>query len=319
MYNPDISFDPYKTSFLSPDVRRKIIEFNVNQTKIGMFKDYPKTRSLVYTYNERFNTNIISNICDVSVVYEHSIDVVGNLVEHGVNSNIKNPLPVVLNLVGKEFSGTNYESGEGIRDEMIYLRTNFNVTMGISPPYPIKDGECVYSQFVTTIRPKYPKSFLTHDNTFRFSMITTAPINKPKINSDGNMDVVNFIRTCCTIESVFQMAIAARHTSLILCPYGHFIDDNPLNDIISIYNYCVMKYGHKFIQIIFAIPPYYPKEQIFDIYNGNIIRPTNLVNEIDIKYDKRSITKALVSQNILDDEEKLKKMEELKKLEELKQ
>jgi hypothetical protein len=314
--NNDIPFDPYKTSFLSPDIRRKLIENNVYQTISGWYRQYPKARSLIYEYNDKFNATMIDNICDVSVVYEHAIDVAENFVEHGVNSNIKNLLPVVLNIVGKNFTGTNYESGDDVRDEMIYLRTTFNTTVGNASPFPVKDSGCVYAPIVTVIRPKIPYNFLEHKLTFRFSMITTAPINKPNLR-DGKMDVTSLIKTCCTLESVFQAAIAAHHTILILSPFGHYIDDNPINDIIYIYNYCIMKYGHKFKQIIFAIPSYYPKESIFDIYNSNIIRPQNLVYEIDVEYDKKMLNKSLMSQNMLEDVEKIKKMEELKKLEEL--
>lgn len=314
--NNDIPFDPYKTSFLSPDVRRKIIEGNVYQTISGWYRQYPKARSLIYSYNDKFNPNMIDNICDVTVVYEHAIDVAESFVEHGPNVSLKTLLPVVLNIVGKNFTGTNYESGDEVRDEMIYLRTTFNTTIGNASPYPVKDGDCVYAPIVSVIRPKVPYQFLEYKSTFRFSMITTAPINKPNLRN-GNLDVSSFLKTCCTIESVFQAAIAARHTILILSPFGHYIDDNPINDIIYIYNYCIMKYGHKFSQIIFAIPSYYPKEAIFDIYNSNIIRPQNLVYEIDVEYDKKMLNKSLQSQNMLEDKEKTKKEEELKKLEEI--
>ena len=284
-------YDPAKTD---SRVKKTLISQNISQSKIGLYKMYPKFRPVTCKFTSKYNPGVASSICETSVVYEHSIDVAENYAELGMNFTNKNKMnPVILNVVGKDFTGTNFESNDEIRDQMVNLRTSFNNTVGTSSPFPVGETECVYAQSVTTIRPKNPTmGFLAYPQTFRFAMITTSPIKCPKMLDDERMCSTDFVRTCSIIECVFQTAIAGFHPVLILTPFGHEEDENPIDDIIKIYNYCIFKYGHRFSKIIVAIPPFYPKE-MFDKYNKEIVRLQDLTAIIDSKYDQLEMQKNL--------------------------
>jgi len=281
-------FDPTK---MDSRVKKMLIQQNITQSKIGLYKSYPKYKPVTCSFVGNYQPCVPSSICDVKVIYAHSIDVAEEYAEKGLQISNENKMnPVVLNLVGKDFSGTNFESNEDIRDEIINLRTSFNDTLGTQIPYPVKETDCVYAKSVTVIRQKQPQmGFLSYPQTFRFAMITTSPITKPKLISNDRMNAIDYVKTCTTIECVFQVAIAGNHHVLILSPFG-YDDANPIDDVIKIYNYCIFKYGHKFKHIIIAIPPHYPKD-VFENYNKNIVNLHNLVADVDSKYDKLDMEK----------------------------
>lgn len=300
-----IIFDPAK---MDSRVKKTLISQNISQSKIGMYKMYPKFRPITCNFTSKYNPGPPSNICEVSVVHEHSIDVAEKYAEYGINFTNENKMnPVVMNVVGKDFTGTNFESNDEIRDEMINLRTSFNNTIGTQSPFPVNNTECIYAKSVVTIRPKNPMmGFLPYPQTFRFAMISASPIKNPKMLDDERMCSAEFVKTCSIIECIFQTAIAGFHPVLILTPFGHDEDENPIDDIVKIYNYCIFKYGHRFRNIIIAVPPFCPKE-MFEKYN-QVVRPQNLTADIDSKYDKIEMQKNL-QKNTKKPTEQLKKTE----------
>jgi predicted nucleotidyltransferase len=127
-------------------------------------------------------------------------------------------------------------------------------------------------------------------------MITTAPIKVETLLKDNKMNSNDFINTCTIIETVFQTAIARGHPILILTPFGHEEENNPISDIIKVYNYCIYKYGHWFKRIIVAVPTYYPKS-VFDSYQQNIINPIDIVSEIDDECEADEMRQCLMSKS----------------------
>lgn len=282
-------FDPRRT-----DRRMKITLMNqtISQTKIGLFKSLPCQKAIVYSFISDFNSGIPNRICNVEVQYDHVLDVLENYAIKGINFSVQNNWsPVVLNLVGREFSGTNLELNEHIRDELINIRTTFNNT--IKDQYPLKDEECTYVPNITIIRPKYPTQFLGWPQTYRTALITTSPILTDKLLSDNKMKITDLIKTLTIIETVFQVAISKGHHVLILPPFGHEDDNNPVEDIIKLYNYCILKYGHFFNKIIIGIPKYYPKG-IYDTYLKDIIKPQEVTSLIDKKFEQESMKRELL-------------------------
>jgi hypothetical protein len=286
MLNINKIFDPSKED---SRIKKDLILKNIAISKIGQCNAFSKCPSITYSYLKDYSPGIPDNICNIEVINEHSIEVAEKFCLKGnINHMYQNGLnPVVLNVVASTFTGNNFESNDDIRDEIINMRTTFNNTIGTENPYPIKKNGCIYSKFVFVIRPKYPyiKQVLNVPNMYRFALINAAPIHKPKLNNKNQMCASDYIKTISTIEAIFQGAIAYKHLVLILTPFGHLKDENPIDDIIKIYNYCILKYGHKFKNIIFAISPHYPKE-IFEKYNSKIIKIQTLFDDIDSKYNE---------------------------------
>jgi hypothetical protein len=306
MQNKPYICDPSK---IDPRVRKTLISQNISQCKIGMYKMIKPYKPVTCQFEEKYNPGPPTNICEISVVYEHSVDAVEKYTEKGINASQKNNMnPVVLNVVGKDFTGTSFESNEDIRDQLLNLRTSFNNTIGTQSPYPVKLTECVYSKSVIAIRSRNPfMGFLPYPQIYRFSLITTSPIHKPDMIDDERMCTRDYVKTCSIIESIFQTAIAGYHPVLVLCPFGHEVDENSVQDVIRIYNYCIYKYGHKFNHIVIAVPPYYPKG-IFDEYDKNIVRLQNIVGDVDKQHDSNEMHSHLIEQS-----EKLEKSKKGKK------
>jgi len=267
-----------------------IISQNISASISGSYKNIRKYDPMCNSYESMSDNELgkIDHICEVKVIHEHALDIASTITDIGVKNFTKqNKLnPVILNVVGKDFLGRSYETSDEMRDETLNLRTTFCTSTTRNNVLPIKENHCLHTKNILVIRPKnvslQPNVLLPISSIYRTDVITTCPITQEKNTKKMNSN--DFIKTCTTIECVFQTALALSNYTLILTPFGYVTDNNPTSDIIKIYNYCIMKYGHKFKSIIIAIPSYYPK-QIFDEYQNDIVKPNELCKIIDDKYE----------------------------------
>lgn len=299
--NQQMVFDPTR---LDKKEKSVLMRQTAYQSKFGLYKNLGKFKHTLYAYCSSFPLQKASGLCEVTVEYDHCLDVAEKYASKGTDYSIQNPLnPVVLNVVGKEFNGSNLEISEEMRDELINIRTTFNNTFDNCSQFPLKSEECTYLLIMNIIRPSYPSSqrpFIPINDVFRIGLITASPTPTQKLLSgkspiDGKMFPNDLISTLTTIESVFQCAIWKRHSVLILPPFGNGEDNNPIDDIIKVYNYCILKYGHMFKKIIVAIPKYYPKD-VYARYKKDIMKPTEMVANIDKKYEKEEVQKQVLAQ-----------------------
>lgn len=288
-------FDP-KT--LNDRMKKSLINQTISCSKVGPYKDVPRYKPIVFQFIQNFDAGSPNNICNVKIMNEHILDVAELYAEKGINFSTGNNMnPVILNIVGREFSGSNLENCEEMRDHLINLRTTFNNSLGVDNYFPIKEEESVYMKLIMIIRTRNVSGILNFTQCFRTSMITTAPIMTIKLLPDNRMYMEDYVKTCTIIESVFQLAICKNHKVLILPPFGHEDDNNPVDDIIKIYNYCILKYGHYFNEIIIGVPKYYPKT-VFVNYEKNIVKPQIIVSEIDKLYEKEELKNKLMSKSL---------------------
>lgn len=279
---------PINPATINSRLKQNLVSLNMSQSRREPIRQFSKYEHVIFSYVKSCNTGEIDKICDVQVIHEHALDVAKTYTNIGCNNftSENNMNPVVLNIIGKEFTGTNYESCEGMRDETINLRTNLCNFTTKNNMFPLKENQAIYSSQVTVLRPTVyvNNDYLQLSEVYRLGLITVSPIQQDRFAKKMTME--NFVKTLVIIESVFQCAIVMSHPVLVLVPFGHGAEDNnSVEDIIQIYNYCVMKYGHKFKKIIIAIPPFYQKE-IYEIYNENILKPNEIVKKIDEKYEE---------------------------------
>jgi|SRR3989344_71 len=272
---------------LSNSIKQQIINQNISESKLGMYSQINKYEPIKLYFNDKQNVPPINNICSVEVINKHNLEVLEDISKQGeVNPNV-----VIINVVGKDFTATNFELCPDIRDELINLRTTFNTTIHGTEiddtNFPLQNNECVYTKLVSLIRPKTLERLYSYNELISFAMITSSPI----IPIQETMTRIEFLQTCSTIECIFQTAISASHKIIILPPFGYY-DKNLPNYIIKIYNYCIFKYGHLFDKIIIAIPEDLPND-LFMFYQKNIINPYNLVKSID-----QTQNKSLILENI---------------------
>jgi hypothetical protein len=273
---------------MDPIMKKTLITHTINQTKIGIYKDMQKTRPITISYIDNFVPKTQQNVCEVNVYYKHSAEVAEEYILD---------TPVIMNVVGSEFGGTNFESNKDIYDEMLNIRTTFNNTIGTMNPYPIKNTDCVYAKTLHIIRPHNNlMGFKEVSNVKTCSLITVATDSKIKLVKSV-MSVENYIKTYMKIECLFQAAIANFHNTLVLTSFSHSNSSNkyPVEDIIKIYNYCIFKYGECFKNIIIAVSPQQYSEDIYKLYDANIVRPQVLVTDIDKLYDQKIIHNNLMN------------------------
>jgi hypothetical protein len=289
-------YNPWKAS---PKDKNFLSNQTMSQCIVGSYSSFPKFEHKLYGFTKSFEPPNPMGICEVNIINEHILDVVEKYSEKGINyfnndSNSTNNFnPITVNVVGQNFSGSNLGNNEELRDELINIRTTYSNTFSDTKIFPLKKDECSYLKIVSIIRSSFPiiNSFLPFHETFRTAMITSSPIQvdpetyvSGENYIDGKMCANDFVDTLTKIEAIFQFSIYKQHPILILPPFGHNdIDNNPIDDIIKIYNYCIYKYGHVFKKIIIAIPKFYPKEILLR-YQKKIINPFELVKDVDRKY-----------------------------------
>ena len=279
--NKDINIELFE---MDPIMKKTLISHTINQTKIGIYKDLTKTRPITISYIDNYVPKAHQNVCEVMVYYRHSADIAE---EYAAET------PVIMNVVGSEFGGTNFESNKDIYDEMINIRTTFNNTIGSINPYPIRGTDCVYAKTLHIIRPNNNlMGFKEVSNVKTCGLVTVATESKIKLVK-SIMSVENYVKTYMKIECLFQAAIANFHNTIILTPFCYEHNSKtknkyPQDDIIKIYNYCIFKYGECFKYIIIAVSTVYP-EEVYKLYNNKIVRPQLLVTDIDKIYDQKII------------------------------
>jgi hypothetical protein len=268
--------------------KQTLINQNIAQSKFGMYSQCHTGPCVKNRFNQNFVIGEINNICDVEVINLHPVDAIANYCSFGFNQPLKDAInPVTVCSVGEEFMASNFPQSEGIRDDTFNIRTNFNTITRTVNHFPIKESECVYTRFITVIRDQKLNAITDQQYLYRFALITSTPIHKPKLLDENRMISEDFLRLMSTIETIFQTAIAGNHNILILSAFGNTEDDIPQEDIVKIYNSCIFKYGHKFMKIIIALPIWYGT-YVFNLFNDNIVRP-QFFNEDDTESEKVKI------------------------------
>ena len=260
-----------------------LIRENNYASRFGTYKHIGTPRGERNIYCNNVYTGQINNICTVNVINTSHYELLENLVEE---KGIFNKFKILLvQTIGDKFMNSSTDSLDGLRDMQFMLRTNFPGIHSSDQRKEIAELECVYYPTITNIR---NPDFTPCDNTqiFEFSMILAIPLSEHTlINNDKMLSKKDFILSLQKLETIFQSAIVKRHDKLIFCPYGiDEIDGIPPDDIIKLFNSCILKYGHKFSNIILSIPPQYGKNT-FEKFDTNIIKPQELTNDIDEKYE----------------------------------
>jgi hypothetical protein len=186
-------------------------------------------------------------------------------------------------------------------DEILNLRSNFQCISKHNNNFPIKSNEVYYTKEVLIIRDEQLNAITDFNNMFIIPFITILSNNENYTylaykynnsdndsNDDSDTDTDKNIKKTFTlktyshfkekIELIFQTAHKAENDIIIFNDFGCLIDELPINDIIDIFNLCILKYGHLFKQIIFALNVYTQKgEEIFNIFNNKILKPQDIV------------------------------------------
>ena len=252
---------------IDKNIKVNIINQNISQSKYGLYKSLPLYKPVKILLSQcDIELYEINKIPNVFVINKHSLNIVEEI-------NTTDNLPLVVHVVGSEFDGSSLQLCNGLRDHTFILRTNFNAIVGLDNIFSFDNNECIYTSLLHIIR-GIKLNGLTIDNVIPFSMVIAAPAYK-RINVTDYVSSDYFIKTISIIDTIFKIAIMKKHSILILTNFGDNDEDkNSTDDIIKIYNLCILKYGHMFKSIIIAISEY--DEELYKYYLNNIIIPKNL-------------------------------------------
>lgn len=291
------NFAPMQPVVINPrsiDRQRKDAAINDNILQCG-FKIYnmcPWQASMRIRFRKDFNRGNVNSVCKVLVEHKHALDVVGGLVNKGLTEiKSNNKYPAIINPMFREFTGRNSKSNDATADENILLRTNYSfVVQRQENLFPTSnDSEVVYSAPITVIRDPF-YNMIPHEYLYRTGVITVTPHDTElldKIINDGDrydkkkvLRTQHLLKLQTQLETAFQVAAMGGHNAVIVSLFDQEYGI-PVDDQIMLYNYCIMKYGHFFGAIIFAIPPYQPAE-LKEYIGENIIKPQRIASDIEM-------------------------------------
>lgn len=297
--------------------KKNIVMQNNYICKFGPLQNKTNYTSYKNQYNENYSVGIPLTFCDVFVVKLHPLIIAKEF----TNCNLK---PVMINLVSEKYTDQNIDTLEGVYDEILNMRTNFHCISKQNNNFPPKDDEVIYTPQVMVIRDELLNVAINNIFTVSFITITSKKNTyeilayKEKDNGNSNnsdsesessletenseniidktknikliFSVNTYINFKNKIELIFQTAHFAGNNVIIFNDFGCIADELPIDDIINIFNSCILNYGHLFKQIVFAIFVRTPNEQlVYDTFLEKIFKPQDVINndhEEDIEQDK---------------------------------
>lgn len=223
--------------------------------KISLNKMILKKNSINENYKKKF---INTKIC---VLNEDVIQTTINLYNEINNNNIL----IHCMSSNKKFGG-GVKNGSMAQEEEIFRKTNIGLFNGMKF-YPL-NNDYIFANNISIIKDKYYNK-LNMKNIFNVNIILLAAINKNN-QKNNTFTKEEYDLTCFKIENIFKIAIENNIDNLVLGAFGCGVFNNPVNDIINIYNIYLEKYNGYFDNIIFSVKSVYDNN--FKLFNENIIK-----------------------------------------------
>ncbi len=278
------------------------INQNVFNSGYGTYKTCPYSQSIKFEFIGAYDPGPATSVCEVFVFNEHTLNVIDTISPKGYALlSSQKSYPAIIYPIGREFIGTNFESREGIYDDTLLLRTNYAFIIKKNCMlFPIKnDSEVIYTKLVTIIRDNN-YNFLNFDNLLRIAVVAVfPPPNVELLNDEGDiiLSSKDLLKFQMGIESAFQVCISGNHDTIII----PVLDEEfkiPYSDQAMIYNYCILKYGHKFKSIVVVVNPNASAgSSVFKYFSENILKPSEITQEIDTKYNTEQLKNKMLQES----------------------
>ncbi len=281
-------------------LKKNIVMQNNYICKFGPLQNKSNYTSVKNVYNDDYTVGIPLNFCDVYVLKIHPLIIAKEFCAWNLN-------PAIINIVNDKYSDNNIENLEGVYDEILNLRTNFQCISRQNNNFPPKENEVIYTPQVIVLRDEqlnpqmniYKVSFITiNSNIDKLKILefTEDDDNISEISNSSDIGKVKITRILSVktyvflkqkLELIFQTAHFAGNQVLILNDLGIVKDKLPYEDIVELLNSCILKYGHLFKEIVFALNSRTNEEQTFyDYLINKIVIPQNIINKDDDEEDK---------------------------------
>ncbi len=161
---------------------------------------------------------------------------------------------LVLNMASKWKPGGGVCMGSTAQEEVIFRRTNAFMT---HPKmwYPLKDSENIYSPEVHIVRDS-SCDFLSKKDRVTVSMLAVHAIQHPQV-CHGSIQKYSrsddYELMTKKIESIFKIGILQKKKILVLGALGCGAYENPVDEVLLIFEKALQKYGKYFDKIGFAV------------------------------------------------------------------
>jgi len=249
--------------------KKSVFQQNKKLFEYVYIRNIKFVRPVKYIYNnfleDKFKNTTFDKYAIVDVIFGDMLDVTKQMVDNGMN-------PIIVTTIDKTFDGMNIEIGANIYDDQLLLRSNYYKTLSSSDILPINDTDTIYTQLVFVAR---DANFNQSYNGF-YTSVATSVISKQETLIEGNLGSKTFISTLQKMRTIFQLAYINGHNTVILPIVGSECN-YPIENIISIYNSCILEFGHLFKFIVVTIPKILNTQGIYMYVTSNIIKPHTYV------------------------------------------
>ncbi len=171
-----------------------------------------------------------------------------------------------MNLASFTTFGGGVAKGCMAQEEELFRKTDYILHEG-QHLYPLNKKEFVFTNNVLVIKnSKY--ELLFNNDMFHVDFLAIAALKNP-ILINQSLSNYDYYITYNKIKSFFLFAIKYNYIDIIVGAFGCGVYNNPPNDIIKIYNDCLLKYRKYFRSITFAILS--KTNSNYNLFNNNII------------------------------------------------
>lgn len=258
--------------------KKDIIMYNNYVCKYGFLINKTDYKTYKNIYTDSYKCGTASTFSDVYVFKLHPLIIA----KEYIKNNMK---PVIVNIIGEQFKDENINNVNEVYDEMLNLRSNF-ITITKHNNDSIRENEALYTPNVIIMR---DENLNIINDYFTVSFITLLGIDnyefvytKQKNNKKKLFNMETYIKIKSSLELIFQTAHVSGSQVLIFGNLGCSKHKLPCDQLIDIINFCILKYGHLYKQICFCHDVKTPEENIiYNMFLENIIKPQNLVEDID--------------------------------------
>jgi uncharacterized protein (TIGR02452 family) len=157
--------------------------------------------------------------------------------------------PMVLNMASYICPGGGVKKGSCAQEEDLFRRSNYYQCLS-KEFYPLKMNEVIYSPEVIVIKDKNNEKM---KKGFKVSCLACPAIRKPKLEKNGEYNEEDLKIMDMKIDMIFKVGYFHNHDSLILGALGCGAYENPIEEVINIFNEKIEKYWRCFKKIGFAI------------------------------------------------------------------
>ena len=211
-------------------------------------KHYALELSSTFSPSQKINIDEI-NINESRLKYKPEIIVVNqDTIKTIIDTTYDKCL--VLNLACFQVAGGGVFKGCMAQEEEISRKTDY-MLHSYKRIYPLNLNEIVFTPNIKVLKNEnYQK--LNKLQIKEFDMLAVAAIRYPKL-INNKFSFKDREITYKKIESIFKIAILYNYEIIILGALGCGAYRNPVEEVIEIFNECIIKYGHNFKKIIFSI------------------------------------------------------------------